>query len=125
MIHVLDASLHGHWRGRIQSNDNDNVLVMPIDPILQLDKLSHLFGSSKQVRYLPSQALATSLGREKGVLQTILSYNRPSSLCKVNEVKQQFFSRKARSLERIPRSQESLLHLKRAVFQWFCKNPDP
>ena len=46
-----------------------------------------------------------------------LSYNRPSSLCKVNEVKQELFSRKARSLERIPRTQESLLHLKRAVFQ--------
>ena len=71
-IHLLNASLHGHWRGRIQSNDNDFVvLVISIDPTLQLDELSHLFGSSKQVRYLPLHAIATSLGREKaGVLPT-------------------------------------------------------
>ena len=143
MIHALDARLHGHWRGRIQSNDNDNVLVISIDPTLQLDELTHLFGSSKQVCYLPSHAIATSLGREKaGVLPTfhapagyntfqvetnedgeervghvlraysrpegaadvagaywwhmfgfaILSCNRPSSLCKVKEVKQELFS---------------------------------
>ena len=148
---------------------------MSIDPTLQLDELSHLFGCSKQVRYLPSQAIATSLGREKaGVSQTfhapagyntfqvernedgvervghvlransfpkgaadvagqrehtddicldviarfaILSYNRPSGLCKVNEVKQELFSRKARSPERILRTQESLLDLNRGVFQ--------
>ena len=47
----------------------------------------------------------------------ILLYNRTSSLCKVNEVKQELLSGKARSLERIPRTQESLLRLKRAVFQ--------
>lgn len=47
----------------------------------------------------------------------ILSYDCPSSLCKVNEVKQELFSREASSLDRIPPTQASLLHDKRGVFQ--------
>ena len=47
----------------------------------------------------------------------ILSYDCPSSLCKVDKVKQGLFTREARSLERIPPTQASLLHVKRGVFQ--------
>ena len=47
-----------------------------------------------------------------------LLYDRTSSRSKVNEVWQELFSRKARSLDNIPPTQASLLqHVKRAVFQ--------
>ena len=47
-----------------------------------------------------------------------LLYDHTSSLRKVNEVRQQLFSRKGRSLDSIPPSQASLVqHVKRAVFQ--------
>ena len=176
MIHALNASLHGHQRVKIQSNDTDVVvLAVSIAPTLPLDELWISFGSSSQVHYLPTHTIATSLGREKaGVLPmfhaltecdtvsffsgrgktvwdvwnvfpeltpvnkamvmlpediedtcldvierfVILLYDRNSSLSKVNEVKQELFSRKARSLENIPPTQASLRqHVKRAVFQ--------
>ena len=48
----------------------------------------------------------------------ILLYDRMSSLSKVNEVRQELFSRKARSLSNISPTQASLQqHVKRAVFQ--------
>ena len=48
----------------------------------------------------------------------ILLYDRISSLSKVNEVRQELFSRKAISLENIPLTQASLRqHVKRTVFQ--------
>ena len=156
MIHALDASLHGHRRVNIRSNDTDIVvLAVSIAPTLPLDELWISFCSSKQVRYLPARTIATSLGREKaGVLPmfhaltgcdtvsffsgrgkktawdvfpeltpalkamlmllediedtcldvierfVILLYNRTTSLSKVNEVRQELFSRKARSLEK-------------------------
>ena len=46
----------------------------------------------------------------------ILLYDHTSSFSKVNEVRQELFSRKARSLENIPPTQASL-HVKRDVFQ--------
>ena len=66
MIHALDASLHGHRRVKVRSNDTDVVvLAVSIAPALQLDELWISFCSSKQVRYLPAHTIATSLGREK------------------------------------------------------------
>ena len=66
MVHVLDASLHGHRRVKIRSNDTDVVvLAVSIAPTLQLDELWISFGSSKQVHYLPEHTIATSLGRER------------------------------------------------------------
>ena len=48
----------------------------------------------------------------------ILLYDRTNSLSKVNEVRQELFSRKTRSLDNIPPTQASLLqHVKSAVFQ--------
>ena len=48
----------------------------------------------------------------------ILLYYRTSSLSKINEVRQELFSRKKRSPYNIPPTQASLLqHVKRAVFQ--------
>lgn len=55
-----------------------------------------------------------------GVIErfVVLLYDRTSSLRKVNEVRQELFSRKARSLENIPPTKASLAqHIKRAVFQ--------
>ena len=55
-----------------------------------------------------------------GVIERFVTllYDRTSSLRKVNEVRQELFSRKGRSLESIPPTQASLVqHVKRAVFQ--------
>ena len=66
MIHALDASLHGHRRIKIRSNDTDVVvLAISIASTLPLDELWISYGSSKQVRNLPVYAIATSLGEEK------------------------------------------------------------
>ena len=66
MIHALDASLHGHRRVKIRSNDTDIVvLAVSVAPTLQLDELWISFGSSKQVSYLPAHTIAASLGLEK------------------------------------------------------------
>ena len=49
---------------------------------------------------------------------TVLLYDRTSRVTKVNEVRQELFSKKARTLENIPPTKASLLqHVKRAVFQ--------
>ena len=177
MIHALDASLHGHQRIKIRSNDTDVVvLAVSIALTLPLDELWISFGSSKKVCYLPAHTIATSLGLEKaGVLPmfhaltgcdtvsffsgrgkktawdvwkvfpeltpvlkallmlpediddtcldvierfVILLYDRTSSLTRVNEARQELFSRKARSLDNIPPTQASLRqHVKRAVLQ--------
>ena len=161
MIHALDASLYGHRRVKIRSNDTDvAVLAVSIAPTLQLDELWISFGSCKQVRYLPARSIATSLGREKASVLSIfhaltgcdtvsffsgreketawdvwnmfpeltpvlkamlmlpediedtcldvierfviLLYDHTSSLSKVNEFRQELFSKKASSLENIP-----------------------
>ena len=50
MVHAPDASLHGHRRLKIRSNDTDVVvLAVSIVPTLQLDDLWISFGPSKQV----------------------------------------------------------------------------
>ena len=66
MIHAFDASLQGHRRIKIRSNDTDVVvLAVSIAPVLPLEELWISFGSSKQLRNLPAHAIATSLGGEK------------------------------------------------------------
>ena len=56
----------GHLRIKVRSNDTDVVvLAIFIAPTLPLDELWISYGSSKQVRNLPAQAIATSLVREK------------------------------------------------------------
>ena len=48
----------------------------------------------------------------------VLLYDRTSNLTKVNEVRQDLFSKKSRTLEKIPFTQEALLqHTKRSVYQ--------
>ena len=62
MIHTLDASLHGHRRIKIRSNDTDVVaLAVSIALTLPLDELWISFSSSKKVCYLPACTIATSL----------------------------------------------------------------
>ena len=69
MIHVLDASLYGHRRIKIRSNDTDVVvLAISIVPTLALDELWISFDCSKKVRNLPAHVIATSLGREKAAV---------------------------------------------------------
>ena len=48
----------------------------------------------------------------------ILLYDRTSNLAKVNEARQELFSKKSRTLEKTPPTQAALLqHTKRAVYQ--------
>ena len=75
MIHLLDASLHGHRRIKIRENDAGFVVLgVSNDPTLTLDELGISFGSSKRVRYLPAHAIATSLDREKAGLLPSLTH---------------------------------------------------
>ena len=66
MIHALDASLCGHRRMKIRSNDTDVVvLAISVANTIQADKLWIAYGSGKHLHNLPSHSIATSLGPEK------------------------------------------------------------
>lgn len=177
MIHAFHASLHGHRRIKIRTNDTDVlVLAISVASLLPLDELWISHGASKNLHYLPAHAIAASLGRDRArvlpmfhsltgcdtvsffsgrgkktawdvwkvfpeltpILNTLmempddiddacmrvierftaLMYDRTSNLSNVNEVRQELFSKKGRSLENIPPTRESLMqHVKRAVLQ--------
>ena len=74
MIHVSDASLNGHWRIKIRTNDTDVlVLAISIASLLPIDELWVSIGSSKNLTYLPAHTIAASLGRDKARVLPIFS----------------------------------------------------
>ena len=177
MVHALDATLCGHRRIQIRSNDTDVVvLAISVASSISVDELWIAYGTGKHLRNIPAHSIAASLGREKAsalpmfhsitgcdtvsffggrgkktawdvwnvfpeltpVLEAlaaspedineecmaiiemfvVLLYDRTSSLKSVNEVRQELFSKKSRSLDSIPPTRAALLqHAKRAVFQ--------
>ena len=65
IIHAFDASLHGHRRIKIRSNDTDVVvLAVAFAPLISIDELWISYGPSKQIRNLPAHSIATSLGQK-------------------------------------------------------------
>ena len=79
MIHALDASLHGHRRIKIRSNDTDVViLAVSIAPTLPLDELWISFGSSMQAGPLSSSAHHSYIpgSRESRCLTDVSRTNR-------------------------------------------------
>lgn len=66
MLHVLDASVSGHQKIKVRSNDTDVVvLCISIAPLLSLEELWVSHGSAKQITYIPAHEIAEVLGREK------------------------------------------------------------
>lgn len=177
MVHALDASLKGHRRVKIRTNDtNVVVLAISVANTLPADEMWITFGLGKHVYNLAAHSIATSLGQDKAsvlpmfhaltgcdtvsffggrgkktawdtwvvfpeltpVLRSlksspaniaddsmdvierfvVLLYDRTSSLTKVNEARQELFSKKSRNLDNIPPTRAALVqHTKRAVFQ--------
>ncbi|CAH3182060.1 unnamed protein product [Porites lobata] len=154
MVHALDASLKGHRRVKIRTNDTDVVvLAISVANTLPADEMWITFGLGKHVYNLAAHSIATSLGQDKAstawdtwmvfpeltpVLRSlksspaniaedsmdvierfvVLLYDRTSSLTKVNESRQELFSKKSRNLDNIPPTRAALVqHTKRAVFQ--------
>lgn len=66
MVHVLDASLSGHKRIKIRSNDTD-VIVLAISVVntVLVDELWVAYGSGKHRHNLPAHTIARSLGQDK------------------------------------------------------------
>lgn len=66
MVHALDASMSGHRRVKIRSNDTD-VVVLAVSVVnsLPLDELWVTYGSGMNVRNIPVHVVATSLGQDK------------------------------------------------------------
>ena len=66
MVHVLDASLSGHKRIKIRSNDTD-VIVLAISVVntVLVDELWVAYGSGKHLHNLPAHTIARSLGQDK------------------------------------------------------------
>ena len=66
MVHALDASLSGHKRIKIRSNDTD-VLVLAISVVntILVDELWIAYGTGKHLYNLPEHIIATSLGQDK------------------------------------------------------------
>ena len=66
MVHTLDASLSGHKRIKIRSNDTD-VLVLAISVLntILVDELWIAYGTGKHLHNLPAHTIVTSLGQDK------------------------------------------------------------
>ena len=66
MLHALDASLCGHRKIMIRSNDTDVIiLAISIAQMLPADELWVSYGPAKQISYLPAHEIASVLGQEK------------------------------------------------------------
>ena len=66
MTHVSNASLNGHQRIKIRTNDTDVlVLAISIVSLLPIDELWVSIGSSRNLTYLPAHTIAASLRRDK------------------------------------------------------------
>ena len=66
MIHALDASLRGHRRIKIRTNDTDViVLALSVVSTLPVDEFWITYGSGKNVQHMPEYVVALSLGPSK------------------------------------------------------------
>ena len=66
MICTLDASLRGHWRIKIRTNDTDViVLALSVVSTLPVDEFWITYGSGKDVQHMPAHVVASSLGPSK------------------------------------------------------------
>ena len=66
MIHALDASLRGHRRIKIITNDTDViVLALSVVSTLPVDEFWITYGSGKNVQHMPAHVVASSLGPSK------------------------------------------------------------
>ena len=66
MIHALDASLRGHRRIKIRTNDTDViVLALSVVSTLPIDEFWITYGSGKNVQYMPVHAVVSSLSPSK------------------------------------------------------------
>ncbi|KXJ13180.1 hypothetical protein AC249_AIPGENE28202 [Exaiptasia diaphana] len=66
MLHALDATLNGHKKIKIRSNDTD-VIVLAVSVVntLAVEELWVTHGSGKNIQNVPVHAIARSLGPEK------------------------------------------------------------
>lgn len=66
MLHAMDASVCGHQRIKIRSNDTDVVvLAISVAHTIPANELWIAYGSGKTLTYLPVHSIAESLGEEK------------------------------------------------------------
>ena len=66
MIHALDASLRGHRRIKIRTNDTDViVLALSVVSTLSVDEFWITYGAGKNVQHMPAHVVASSLGPSK------------------------------------------------------------
>ena len=66
MIHALDASLRGHQRIKIRTNDTDViVLALSVVSTLPVDEFWTTYGSGKNVQHMPAHVVTSSLGPSK------------------------------------------------------------
>ena len=66
MIHALDASLRGHRRIKIRTNDTDvMVLALSVVSTLPVNEFWITYGSGKNVQHMPAHDVVLSLGPSK------------------------------------------------------------
>ena len=66
MVHELNASLSGHKRIKVRSNDTDVVvLAISVANTILADELWIAYGSGKHLHNLPAHSIAASLGQDK------------------------------------------------------------
>jgi len=63
MIHALDASLRGHQRIKIRTNDTDVIVLAPsVASTLPVDEFWITYGSGENVQHMPVHLVGSSLG---------------------------------------------------------------
>ena len=70
MTHALDASLRGHRRIKIRTNDTDDdtdvvVLALSVVSTLPVDEFWITYGSGKNVQHVPAHVAASTLASKK------------------------------------------------------------
>ena len=66
MIHTLDASLRGHQRIKIRTNNTDVIiLALSVVSTLPVDEFWITYGSGKNVQHMPAHVVASSLSPSK------------------------------------------------------------
>lgn len=68
MVHVLDASLCGHRRIMIRTNDTDVVVLAASIVNIPAEELWVAYGTGKHLQNIAAHAIASSLRRERAVV---------------------------------------------------------
>eukprot|EP00794_Sanderia_malayensis_P020649 gene20649-22686_t len=117
-VHVKNLASSGHQNVTIKTVDTDVVVIATsLFREFGLVQLWIEFGTGKDKRWLPIYDYANALG-ENICRYVVLLYDRSSHCLTVNDARRWLFTKKSRTVEDLPPTEDALLqHARRAAFQ--------